>query len=433
MTENQNQKQKKESDIYQRTKKLESAIKYLADFKISATKKKQIEEFVEYKAGGDAPSILRQVKYYRSLPRLLTTLPEKLETTQSSDVAEVLKQLSKKNESAYTRLDRITLLKSFFKWLIEEDATKKIFRKIPNPKIRKVRVRTVDLLSWDEAVQLSRATTCLRDAAFIQCLWDGGLRLEEILTLKVGDVESVYSGRGIVLHIRRSKTEDGIRAVAIPLAAGALINYLTREHGRKDDVDAPLFCRQFVNKRGGVVEWKPLTARWGNKVLQTAAERAGIIKKVNPHAFRKASASYYSNHLNDTQLKSRYGWTADTKVLRRYISRNEEQTNVEVFAAAGVVDMEVKDTPFAKKPHQCLHCGETNPTGWDRCVKCGATLEPSKMVREMEEIKALNDTWRLAKNKFRGEADTIIDLICNLVEKVERLEDNTPVKIKLPD
>lgn len=401
----------KEIDIHDRTKRLESAKAYLQNYTdLSEDAKKLINDYVTYKASGQAPSLLRQVKYYRYLPNILKHLPEDLYKTKTEDITECFTKLFNEDIKPTTKRDRLELTRGFFKWLLDDESeVLKLFKRVPRPKMPVVKINLQDLISWEECLKMSRATKNLLGAAFIQCLWDSGMRLEEIMTLDVGSIEHVMNGRGVVLHLRKSKTV--IRSVAVPLAAGALLQYLTHEHPKKDDPTAPLW----IIKYNGVMQ--PPTGRWANKLLQETAARAGVKgKKVNPHSFRKASASYYCQHLNDSQLKARYGWVADTKVLRHYVARDEDAANTKVFQSAGLVEEERK--PFVNE-NKCWQCGQENPAGWRECVNCGRSLNPDMATLEVESLARLEMNWKVVREKYKDEADIALQNIAKLLVKAE--------------
>lgn len=130
---------------------------------------------------------------------------------------------------------------------------------------------------------LRAARGSLRDYALIELLAGTGLRVGELLALRVGDVEmSERSGRVVV---RRGK-HGGYRE--IPLTGDvrrALNSYLTGAHPDPANPDAPLW----IGKRGGLSSRSSVM-----RLLAKYARHAGIAP-VNPHALRHTFATRYLN------------------------------------------------------------------------------------------------------------------------------------------
>jgi integrase/recombinase XerC len=140
----------------------------------------------------------------------------------------------------------------------------------------------VEVLTPDEAKRLILACsaasyTGIRNRALITVMYRGGLRLGEALDLRAKDIDQQV-GTITVLHGK----QDRRRLVGIGPEAMALISRWIdkrREldvHGR-----APLFC----TLNGGV-----LHQSYVRTLLPRLATRAGIDKRVHPHALRHTHA-----------------------------------------------------------------------------------------------------------------------------------------------
>lgn len=121
----------------------------------------------------------------------------------------------------------------------------------------------------------------VRDYAMVELLAGTGLRVGELLALKVGDVE--INDRSGKVTVRRGKHEN-YREVPLTLdVRKALATYLKEEHSDKDNADDPLW----VGSRGGLSHRSSVT-----RMLEKYAIQAGI-EPVNPHALRHTFATRY--------------------------------------------------------------------------------------------------------------------------------------------
>ncbi|MDE2439453.1 MAG: tyrosine-type recombinase/integrase [Betaproteobacteria bacterium] len=87
----------------------------------------------------------------------------------------------------------------------------------------------------------------LRDAAMMMALYGGGLRVNELIALRVGDVREDGQGRA-VLFLKSSKTDQvgAGTTVGLPAVAAKLIERWIEAAGIWYDKEAPLFRRVFA-------------------------------------------------------------------------------------------------------------------------------------------------------------------------------------------
>lgn len=122
-----------------------------------------------------------------------------------------------------------------------------------------------------------RWPTGMRDRALIAVMYRGGLRVNEALMLSVGDVD-LATGVVRVLHAKGGKT----RSVAVDPETIALVElWLSKRRELGISSSAPLFC----TLKGTKVSRVHVTQRF-----KQLAEKAGIGKRVHPHALRHSRA-----------------------------------------------------------------------------------------------------------------------------------------------
>jgi integrase/recombinase XerD len=119
-----------------------------------------------------------------------------------------------------------------------------------------------------------------RDLAMLELLYASGLRVSELLSITLGDIDLSL---GYVRCIGKGNKER-----VIPIGGRAIStvrNYLSvaRPQWIKDPRERTLF----LNQRG-----KALTRQWFWQMVKKRAERAGIQTAISPHTFRHSFATH---------------------------------------------------------------------------------------------------------------------------------------------
>ncbi len=199
-------------------------------------------------------------------------------------VNELLADMDERGYSAATRSRKIAALRSFLKFLVEE----RVLEENPASHIRTPRAgRPVpDVLTADdvesvlEAAAAGTAPEDRRDHVMIELMYAAGLRVSELVSLDVGDVDlrgsSVRTiGKGskervVPLHDFAVEAVDGYLAGVRPLLAN-------RAH-----TDA-----MFLGRRGRRLSRQAFWQR-----LKRVAVRAGVTVHVTPHTLRHSFATH---------------------------------------------------------------------------------------------------------------------------------------------
>lgn len=163
----------------------------------------------------------------------------------------------------------------------------------------------------DEIKQMVEVCNNSGDRAILTTLFDGGFRIGEFLNIKVGDLGRKARGISLTVH---GKT--GSRHVLMPMAEPYINRWLEDHPNPQND------SYIWVNIGNYNLEYRALS-----KILKSTRDRAGVSCDINPHSFRKASASFYAQHLNEIQMCDRYGWVYGSDMPRIYIrSSGRRQT-----------------------------------------------------------------------------------------------------------
>jgi site-specific recombinase XerD len=178
----------------------------------------------------------------------------------------------------------------------------------------KQRLRVVkpdEVLTPKDVEAMIQHATTRRDAALIGALWDTGGRVSEVLSANLGDVKRSAAADGLPLRFRlffASTKTDEPREAWVTDTARALDAWVTA-HPFKT-AEAPLFCAADGNRLKRKRAWA---------IVQSAARRAGITKKVWPHLFRHSRATYLLRvGVSEPNVKKLLGWSARSQQLARY-------------------------------------------------------------------------------------------------------------------
>ena len=203
-----------------------------------------------------------------------------------SDTTAIIKYLillRKEGLSARSRARHLVTLRGFFKFLIQEKVLKKDPTRIVD--LPKTGIKLPDVLSIEEIIMiLNTPDTCkpkgARDAAMIELLYAAGLRVSELIHVKLQDVN---------LEVGFVRTfGKGAKERIVPIGSQArekITDYVT--HARSVLLKNHVSQFLFVARAG-----KPMTRQGFWKLIKKYAVLAGISKTITPHSFRHSFASH---------------------------------------------------------------------------------------------------------------------------------------------
>ena len=181
----------------------------------------------------------------------------------------------KKNTQNY----HLIALRSFLRYLMKRDIKSLSPERI---ELAKTKERSLDLMGSDELTRLLDAPDKntpigLRDKAILELFFSTGLRLAELCSLNrdldLSKEEFSIRGKG-----------EKVRVVFLSDSAKDAIRVYLKS---RKDLDEPLFIQYSRNGAKG----NRLTSRSIERIVRTAAIKAGISKKVTPHVIRHSFAT----------------------------------------------------------------------------------------------------------------------------------------------
>ncbi len=286
-----------------------------------------IEDFLEYLHNVKNTSANTIMSYKRDLLKwddYMGTLGIiKIEEVNKEHLLSFIEYLEKKKFKAATISRNIASIKAFYHYLfkqrvIEEDISDCLHA----PKVDK---KLPEIMSMDDAVKLIEQPKGdkpkdLRDRAMLELLYATGIRVSELIRLKVSDVNMQMS----YLICR-----DGNKERMVPFgntAKKTLFQYL--EKGR----DALLIHygseELFVNCSG-----QPMSRQGFWKIIKYYARQAGIEAEITPHTLRHSFAAHLVENGADLRSVQEMMGHSDIATTQKYAKINNNQIR-DVYAKA---------------------------------------------------------------------------------------------------
>lgn len=132
-----------------------------------------------------------------------------------------------------------------------------------------------DILSKEEIGNIIRLTTNQKHKVIIAVLYSSGVRREELLNLKIRDIDS----NRMLIRVRNGKGNKSRDTLLAQNTLELLRNYYRRYHPAE---------YLFESFRPGV----PYSSTSVEKVVKRASQRAGITKHIYPHSLRHTFATH---------------------------------------------------------------------------------------------------------------------------------------------
>ena len=213
--------------------------------------------------------------YIRAVRKLTAFLGRSPDTATEEDLRRFQLYLVDQGTSAITINATITGLKFFF------DVT--LGRNELMAKMHPLRVpqKLPVVLSRDEVARLIAAAPNLRSQTALSIAYGTGLRVSEVIGLKVTDVDS----QRMVLRVEQGKGHKDRYAMLSPVLLERLRAWWRVAHAQGKMLPGGWLFP-------GLNPMDPLTARQLNRAIQAAAETAKIDKQVSMHTLRHSFATH---------------------------------------------------------------------------------------------------------------------------------------------
>ena len=247
---------------------------------------KAIDAFISYLHNVKKTSENTEMSYRRDLNKLRSFLDfrgvDEANGITEQDLYDFVKELEEKQFKAATVSRHIASIKAFYHFLCKEQLVKEdISVNLHPPKIEK---HLPEIMSVEEASSLLEQPIAdtpkgMRDKAMLELLYATGMRVTELISLKLSDVNHKM---GYVV------CRDGSKERIIPFgnqAKQALTQYI--QGGRNPLLHNYETDVLFVNCSG-----QPMSRQGFWKLIKFYARQAGIQTEITPHTLRHSFAAH---------------------------------------------------------------------------------------------------------------------------------------------
>lgn len=239
-----------------------------------------------------------------------------------TDLASYLLELEREGKSAATILRRVAALKAFYSYLYKQGEIKRDpAENLKGPHIEK---KEPEILTTQEVTRLLDTTKgstpkLLRDSAMMELLYATGIRVSELVSLRVEDIN---------LKMEYIRCRNAKRERIIPfgrVAKEALNRYLAEGRTKLAGVDSPWL---FTNCSG-----HPMSRQGFWKLIKEYGRKAGIPHELTPHVLRHSFAAHLIENGADLRAVQEMMGHADLATTQMYVHMKESRIR-QTYAAA---------------------------------------------------------------------------------------------------
>jgi len=215
--------------------------------------------------------------YTRVVKEFIDFVKKPVAGATEKDVTSFLKVL-RSHVSARTLAKKICALKSFWQYLLEDGMSQhNPLSAIRSPRIVKFLPDVLTVREIEEIIAglPGKKPRDVRDLAVIELLYGGGLRISELINLRVRDVN-------LKIGFVKCLGKRGLERI-VPIgkkAAEASGNYIAARTPREDEI---LFLNPSGAKFSRMGIWK---------IVKKLCRNAGIARRITPHTFRHSFATH---------------------------------------------------------------------------------------------------------------------------------------------
>lgn len=289
--------------------------------------KDEIGQFIEYLHNVKKTSNNTEMSYRRDLNKVQIYLAARgvtdVESVSSQMLEDYVEDLRRQNFAPASVSRNIASIKAFFHFLADEG---KIESDVSVPlKAPKLEKKMPGIMTMDEVVRLleqpqGNAPKEVRDRAMLELLYATGIRVTELITLKLSDLNMPMN-----YIICRDRNKE--RVIPFGTAAReALARYLSG--AREALVKDASFDTLFVNCSG-----EPMSRQGFWKLIKSYTKKAGITADITPHTLRHSFAAHLVENGADLRSVQEMLGHSDISTTQIYANMGHKHLR-EVYAKA---------------------------------------------------------------------------------------------------
>lgn len=288
---------------------------------------KEIEQFITYLHDTKKTSENTELSYRRDLNKVARYMEgqgiSEVDAITVTHLQSYVLYLEKQNFAAATISRNIASMKAFYHYLFKEGLVQEdVAESLKPPKIEK---KIPEILSEEQVTLLLEQPGLdnpkeIRDKAMLELLYATGIRVTELISLKVSDVN---------LKLGFIVCRDSNKERVVPFgkeAKTALLRYLESARGTlvaNEEEDT-----LFVNYSG-----KPMSRQGFWKLIKYYTKKAGIEEDITPHTLRHSFAAHLVENGADLRSVQEMLGHSDISTTQIYATMNHHHIR-EVYAKA---------------------------------------------------------------------------------------------------
>lgn len=372
-----------------------------------------IKDYVKERTAQASLSTGRQNKLYIILSSWRRFLPE-YQTMTMSDLYSGLSRLSngEANDGNLTLsknyvYDHVTIGKAFWFWLIDEGHNKNLIEKkiraIKRPSKLIMTKKAGDLLTEQEVRQMLVACKTSRDKALIGLLYEAGMRIGEIGSLRWNQVKFDEYGLSVNVDFKTGKPRF-IRCVFCE----PYLKVWKHDATRKADDD---FVFTTMQKTAP-------TYQMLYRQIKRIADRAGIKKEVHPHIFRHSRITHLLQQgLSESVVKMMMWGSLNTDMFQSYAHLTGADVDNAVLQLHGIKPKTPEERAQILAARECPQCHAiVSPT--DKfCNNCAYPLSEEFKQSIEAKTKAIENSPRHV-----SDIDQIMARMRELEEQIKKIQ-----------
>ena len=284
-----------------------------------------IDRYVDYLRNVKKSSENTVASYRRDLIKFYRYFDEKgitrIDDINETYITSYVLEMEKQGMSMATVSRNIASIKSFYAYLMRE----RIVNEDPTENIKppKIVKKVPETLTISEVNKLldqptNKTPKEIRDKAMLELLYATGIRVTELVTLKLTDVN---------IKLGFIECHDGDRVRTVPVAEvaqRALSRYITEV---RDDMSGGSDYL-FSNCKGA-----PMTRQGFGKIIKYYAAKAGIDKDITPHMIRHSFASHMLGNGADIKSVQEMLGHVDIATTQIYLTNKQSKLKEEYAKA----------------------------------------------------------------------------------------------------
>lgn len=265
----------------------------------------------------------------------------------------------------------------FYKYCLDESDDEKfsiLIRKIRRTTVNKEKsiINPSEILLPEEIKKLINVATLERDRCIVASLYESGMRMGELLSLKTDMIQLDEMKQEVTFHIPNIEgCKTGARSVVCLEIYGYVQDWLK------------------CNPKKQFIPMHPSGIR---RAVKKLFDLAGIKKPCNLHHFRHSAITHAAGlNMNETQLSYRFWGISHSTMLSVYIHLNEQLKSTGYRDAKGMG--ESAKTVINPLSVRCVECGRLIQAG-NLCKPCNDNKELKARIEVLENLPGLIDSMQ---------------------------------------